>query len=181
MSLSLKCRAVANYIIEETNKFNTGKNFREQIMFTTKRLQKMLYLCEIEYMKRNNGEVLFEDEFYAWPSGPVIEEIYTKYMPYSGYGVEPRYEKGEPSLSKEEKLIVEQVLCATNDLDTCDLIYMCIVPGGPHSKVFKEDDKEYKQIVSKQKTYAYYSKHDPFCQLGKDDSNIKGYAKIKKR
>ena len=107
MSLSLKCRAVANYIIEETNKFNAGKNFREQIMFTTKRLQKILYLCEIEYMKRNNGKVLFDDEFYACPSGPVIEEIYTKYMQYIGNDVEPRHEKGEPSLSEEEKCIVD--------------------------------------------------------------------------
>lgn len=181
MILSLKCRAVANYIIEETNKFNAGKNFREQIMFTTKRLQKILYLCEIEYMKRNNGKVLFDDEFYAWPSVPVIEEIYTKYMQYSDGNFKPRHEKGEPSLSKEEKLIVDQVLNSTNDLDTSDLIYMCIVPGGPHSKVFKEDDKEYKQIVSKQNTYSYYSKYALFYQLGKDDSNIKGYVKIKKR
>ena len=57
---------------------------------------------------------------------------------------------------------------------------MCIVPGGPHSKVFKEDDKEYKQIVSKQATYSYYSKHASFYQLKKDDSNLKSCVKVKK-
>ena len=58
--LTPKCVAVSNYIIEKINKFNEGKTLQEQVMMSLKRLQKILYFCDIEYMKINNGESLFE-------------------------------------------------------------------------------------------------------------------------
>ena len=41
-------------------------------------------------MKRNNGEVLFVDEYKVWPSGPAIDGIYSEYMSFSDYGPFPR-------------------------------------------------------------------------------------------
>lgn len=78
--LSLKCMAVADYIIDEINKYNQDKLFRDKVLLSTRRLQRLLYFCETEYMIKNNGIPLFEDEFYAWTSGPVIEKIYYAYV-----------------------------------------------------------------------------------------------------
>ena len=169
MNLSLECRAIANYIIEKINKFNNGKPLREQVIFSIKRLQKILYLCEIEYMKKNKGKPLFSDEFYAWPSGPIIVEVYHEFMQYQDGEIHPRYQKNEPTLSKDIKLIIEQILAATKDLDTSDLIKISNVPGGPHSKVFNEEDKEHNQIVSKKETYLYFSKQEIFPQLKQEE------------
>jgi len=51
-NLTLKCMAVANYIIDEINKYNEDKPFREKILLSVRRLQKLLYFCETEYMKK---------------------------------------------------------------------------------------------------------------------------------
>ena len=71
---------MADYIIDEINKYNQDKPFRDKVLLSTRRLQRLLYFCETEYMIKNNGTPLFEDEFYAWPSGPVIEKIYYAYV-----------------------------------------------------------------------------------------------------
>jgi len=172
MKLTKQCKAVANYIIEEINKYNEGKNLRQKLLFTTKRLQKLLYFCEVEYMIRNNGSPLFDDEFYAWPSGPVIEEIYHEFMQYQAGDIQPKYDKKEYNLSQDIKFIIDQILEASKVLDTRDLIMMSNVPGGPHSKVFNEKDKDYKQKVSKKETYSYYSRKEIISQLNQGESII---------
>lgn len=116
-------------------------------------------------MIRNNGKPLFEDEFYAWPSGPVIEKIYYVYFQeQSGY-MNPYHINEEPNLSNEMKCMIDRILEATKDLDTTELIKISKVDGGPHSKAFVEDDKNHGQVVSKEDTYLYYSKYKSILQL----------------
>ena len=59
MPITAKCRAVSNYIIEAVNKYNEDKPIREQVMMSAKRLQRLLYFCNIEYMRKYNGENIF--------------------------------------------------------------------------------------------------------------------------
>lgn len=171
-NLTLKCRAVANYILEEVKKFNEGKKLREQVLMSNKRLQKILYFCEVEYMRRNNGKKLFDDEFYAWPSGPVIEYIYHQFIQYQDGELPPKYVKNEPTLAEDIKIIIDQILEATKDLDTSDLTKVSNIPNGPYSKVFNEKDKEHKQIISKKDMYSYYSKHEIIPQLKQEITPI---------
>ena len=92
MAITSKCRAVANYIIEKTNEYNEDETFREQVMMSCKRLQRLLYFCNVKYLILHNGEFLFEDDFYAWPTGPVIPGIYYVFVPYLVGKNIPRYE-----------------------------------------------------------------------------------------
>lgn len=93
--LTPKCVAVLNYIIEKINKSNEGKELREQVMMSLKRLQKILYICDIEYMKINNGESLFEDNYFAWSSGPVIPYVYHTFIQCQSPNgkIHPKYEE----------------------------------------------------------------------------------------
>ena len=76
------CTAAANFIINEVNNHNVGKALRDQVIMSSKRLQKLLYFSEILYMVEHDGRSMFKDEFYAWPSGPVIPAVYRKFMMY---------------------------------------------------------------------------------------------------
>lgn len=163
--LSLKCMAVADYIIDEINKYNQDKPFRDKILLSTRRLQRLLYFCETEYMIRNNGTPLFEDEFYAWPSGPVIEKIYYAYVQEQNGEINPYHHYDEPELPNDVKAIIDKILEATRDLDTSELMEMSKVDGGPHSMVFVKEDKNHGQVVSKEETYLYYSKYKSILQL----------------
>ena len=66
------CISAANYIVERTNSYNETRDFKDQVSLTCKRLQKLLYFSDVEYMCRNGGKSMFNDNYYAWPSGPVI-------------------------------------------------------------------------------------------------------------
>jgi len=180
MALTLKCRAVANYIIEEINKFNDGKKIQEQVSMTTKRLQKLLYFCEAEYMKRNRGRILFEDEFYAWPSGPVIPALYHEFVRCQNGEMLSEDKKDETVLSDDVKNIIVQIFDATRDLDTLDLVNISIIDGSPHSKVFEEDDKDHLQVISKKDTYSYYSNREVLPQLKVDGESVKKIYKDRK-
>jgi len=167
--LSLKCRSVANYIIEEINKYNKHKSVREKVFLSTKRLQKLIYFCEVEYMKRNNGKPLFDDEYYAWKNGPSIPGLYYLFMQYVDGNINPVYEKGEQELSEDVKIIIDEILYATKNLDTVDLTNISNVSGSPYDKVFNEDDEHHEQLIFKKDICNYYVNKNLMLQLKNND------------
>ena len=168
--LTPKCIAVANYIIEEINKFNEGKTLQEHIIIKTK-VQKILYICDIEYMKLNNGEPLFEDNFYAWISGPVIPYFYYTFLPYQSKKIEPRNTSEQLNLTNEEKTIIDKVLEKTQELDTVDLSNITNINGGPWQKAYNELDSEHNQIIKKEEIYNFYKNKELFIQSTDIDKN----------
>lgn len=172
MNLTPECRAVANYIIEEINKFNKGKELQKQVLMSTKKLQKLLYFCDIEYMKENNGETLFKDNFEAWPSGPVIDEVYSEFMQYQDGEMRPKYDNSTIELSGGIKLLINKVLDMTKDLSTVDLINISKVDTGPWYQVYIEDDECHNQIVSKEEMYNFYSNKPLFESTTKEKLNV---------
>ena len=68
---------ISDYIINLINNINNKK-----IKLSCKRLQKILYFCEVNYLKHSNGKSLVSDDFYAWESGPVISGVYYMYMQF---------------------------------------------------------------------------------------------------
>lgn len=163
--LSLKCMAVADYIIDEINEYNQDKNFRNKVLLSAGRLQRLLYFCEVEYMLKNKGTPLFEDEFYAWPSGPVIGKIFLTYIQEQNGNMIPYHLPDAPKLKNDVKSIIDKILEITKDLGTTELMKMSKVEGGPHSKVFSKEDRNHGQVISKAETYIYYQKYKSILQL----------------
>lgn len=56
-------------------------------------LQKMMYFLQFVYCSVTSGRLLFEDEFEAWPYGPVLPEVYHEYSYYGANPIEERYEE----------------------------------------------------------------------------------------
>lgn len=161
--LSLQCKLTANYIIEEINKYNENKPLKEKLLLSCKKLQKILYFCNIEYMKKHMGEPLFNDEFHAWPSGPAIPYVYYTYTPYYKEKIEPDYKelhKNMQTLSPEAIDIINEVLDATKELDTIDLDEFAKIPGSPWAHAYNLDDPDHRQIISKDEMYDFYAKKE---------------------
>ena len=151
MAITSKCRAVANYIIEKTNEYNEDETFREQVMMSCKRLQRLLYFCNVKYLILHNGEFLFEDDFYAWPTGPVIPGIYYVFVPYLVGKNIPRYEGKRLKLTREEMSIIDKILEQTQELDTIDLINITNVTDGLWEKFY---NKTRKLSITAEKKYT---------------------------
>ena len=156
------CKLAANYIIKKTNKFNSGQKFADQILITCKRLQKLLYFSDIEFMKRNNGNSMYTEEYYAWPSGPVIPSVYYEFLQYQNGEVCPLKDGSDNMLTLEMVDAIDYVLNQTNGIDTVELIAFSHIAGGPWSRFYTDNDPNHEQLIQKSIIYSFYMNRNIF-------------------
>ena len=169
INVTPECNSVANYIISEINKYNESKLFTEQIFLNTKKLQKLLYFCDVEYMKQYNGIPMFKDEFKAWPSGPAIPEIYCQFVLLGNGQLVNQFCKDTFNITKEAKFVIDSVIEKTKEMDTIDLVKISQIQGGPWSNVYKIDDPNHEQIISKKETFEFYLNIDLFNDVEENE------------
>ena len=153
--MTAMCIAVANYLIEKTNEHNKGKPFREKILMSGKRLQKLLYFSDVAYLVRH-GERMIEDDFYAWPSGPVIPSVYNQFIQYQSGDMRPAVCNTD-TLTEAQKAILDEVFNATVDQKTNALIDASHVAGGPWDTIYDESDLDNPQIIDSEKVLGFYA------------------------
>ena len=158
------CVAAANYIIRKTNEFNETQEYTNRISMTCKRLQKLLYFSDIEFMRKHSGTSMFRDEFYAWPSGPVIPSVYYKFMKYQNGYMNPLGGEHE-DLTTDMENAIDSILAQTNKMDTLDLVEVAHDKSGPWAQVYNPSDPDHKQIISKTDIYNYYVDRNIFGAL----------------
>lgn len=66
------------------SKYIIGKCAREKELISNLKLNRILYLLQITYCKYTNGELLFLDNFRAFPYGPILPDIYNFFKCYGG-------------------------------------------------------------------------------------------------
>ena len=157
------CVAAANYVINRVNEYNE-KYPNARISMTCKRLQKLLYFSDVFFMKQNNGESMFRDEFYAWPSGPVIPSVYYGFMKYQSGVMSPIEEENDGILTEQMIRAIESVLEETWEMDTLDLVDFSHVDGGPWRKHYCEVDPNHEQIIPKSDIFAFYKNCNVFVK-----------------
>lgn len=159
--MAIMCVAAANRLVELTNQYNKDQPYNQRISMTCKRLQKLLYFCEVEFMQRHNGESMFSEDFYAWPSGPVIPSVYSKFA---------QFQTGEMTvvggthtpLTENMIEVVDFVFDKTINMDTLDLVTLSHVKDGPWDRVYNDSDPKHEQIIEKASIYSYYAPHSVF-------------------
>lgn len=156
--MTLECIDVCNYIINSVNEHNYGRVLKEQVLLSTKRLQKILFFSNVLYMVENNGTPMFEDEFSTYPSGPVIPTVYRKFMMYQDGPMHPSLESNN-IVSPEIKDVLDRVLEATKGIDTSALIQKSLEQGSPCWEVWKEMPYEEGPVIDNKLIYTYYLMH----------------------
>ena len=155
--LSDKVKVIANAFIMGMRKNNIAKPFKERLFMDSKRLQHLLYLFQIEYMKAYEGKPAFDEDFYAWPSGPLIPDLDAVYLLNSkADGTIPC--KG--TINLKEKRIIENILDATCNIDTKRLIRASMSLGSPWIHAYNVDDEAHKQVITKGEIYRFYFDRD---------------------
>lgn len=159
--MTTMCIMAANRLIEKTNEYNEGVAYCDQISMTCKRLQKLLYFSEIVFMQNHDGQSMFKDEFYAWPSGPVIPSVYDEFMQYQDGKMMPVSGYHTP-LDRGMETALDMVFDATIGIDTEELVEMSHIIKGPWAQVYDPDDSGHFQIVTKESMYEFYRNRDVF-------------------
>lgn len=153
------CIEIADYIIIKINEMNQVRAGQDRIRLSCKRLQKLIYFSEVRYMQLNNGKQLFEDNYYAWPSGPVVPEIYYTYVEFQTGEMLPLDEHSGDKLEPNIKIIIKDLLYDTINMSTEDLIRYSHVKNGPWAKhIYNEG------LITKEEIFSFYKGREIFVE-----------------
>lgn len=152
------CLAVANRIINRTNAHNRMRADLGQpiVSMNGKRLQKILYLCQLEWIAEGHRDYLISDDFEAWVKGPVVASIYNVFSIYQDGGMLPYRSKDIKGLSEEERRIINYVVDSTIDIDTDTIVAFTHTPGGPWDQAYNNRDNEGRWPVIPKETIRRY-------------------------
>lgn len=83
-------------------------------------LQKILYYLQGEYIRQNNGELLFKDSIEAWQYGPVVPSVYYSYNYNSSNPIALKQQEME--LLENEKKIINPIITELSNETAWNLV-----------------------------------------------------------
>lgn len=125
--------SVARHIITYCNK--QGKPI------SNLKLQNLLYFVWIEYYRRTNSELFFEN-IYAWAIGPTVPTVYYEFGYFAGLPIRREYAEE----CAEDAWIIDDIVNEHIDISTSELIDMSCKKGSPWEIVY-QNGKGKKQII----------------------------------
>lgn len=150
------CLAAANRIISRTNAQNRWRytQGKPRIALNGKRLQKLLYLCQLFWYIDHDESKMITEDFQAWPNGPVIPEIYDYFSVYQDGDMCPLRNVKTSSLSDEERILINKIVDNTIDTPTEAIIDYTHTQGSPWDLVYKGGQGVY-DIIPKESIRQY--------------------------
>ena len=157
-----KCISVANRIISRTNaqnywRYDLGK---PTVMLSVKRIQKIMYLCQLFAFIEDTESNMIPEDFVAWANGPAIPELYDYWL-VSHEGYMNPYPNTKYQLSEEETEIINIVVDNTIDIPTETIIDFIQTSQAPWQQNFKTPFSPY-SVISKDTIKQYIC--DEFAQ-----------------
>ena len=157
------CIAAANRIINRTNAQNIWRVDlgKPRVKLTGKRLQKLLYLCQLFWYVDHDESKMITEDFEAWPNGPVIPKIYDFFCVYQDGDMSPLRNVGTYTLTPEECDLINKVVDSTIDIPTEAIIDYTHFSNSPWDNVYRDGQGMY-NIIPKESIRRYIS--DPAHQ-----------------
>lgn len=155
------CMAEANYIVQKTIERNATSS--SKVFMSPKRLQKILFFSDVQYMILNNGEPMFTDTLYAWDSGPVVPSVYYRFNQYKNGALTPINDSWK-NLDSKKKKAIDLILNRTWSESRDQLIEESHIAGGPWSSAYDENDGNHNQEIKVGAILEFYSKPENHCK-----------------
>lgn len=160
-----KCISVANRIISRTNaqndwRYELGK---PTVMLSVKRIQKIMYLCQLFAFMENTESNMIPEDFVAWANGPAVPELYDYWL-VSHEGYMNPYPNTKYQLSEEETEIINIVVDNTIDIPTETIIAFIQDSQAPWKETFKTPFSPY-SVISKESIKQFIRKEESQIEL----------------
>ncbi len=75
----------------EVARYVVSKCAMDKVPVSNLQLQKILYFLQYVYCTATGGGLIFDDEFCAWPYGPVLPDVYDEYKFYGSHEIDETY------------------------------------------------------------------------------------------
>ena len=144
---------IAYLVIDYCNKHN--------IEITNLKLIKFLYFINIEYMLKNNGIPIFEEEFLAWRHGPVLQSVYDYFCLGMVKASNEKINLINNELDDSKKDCIKSVLDKKAYCEAWTLVDETHIKNGPWEKIYnkyKNHDGICKHVIPNKLIYEFYSK-----------------------
>lgn len=137
---------VARYILEQNDRMSPMK------------LQKLCYYSQAWSIVWEN-EPLFDEQFYAWPTGPLCMELFDQTQ--GKYSVVASDEPGDSlNLTDRQKSTIDKVLHHYGDRDAFWLSYHTRMENPwIHARKSTADETNNDVVITKESMAEYYDKH----------------------
>ena len=96
----------------------------------------MLYFLQFVYVKQTEGFLLFNEEFEAWPYGPLMREVYFKYSEFGGRPIEKVMEV-HIQMSEALKSFIDAGIKNLRGQSPWNLVRLSHAPGSPWYQVYR--------------------------------------------
>lgn len=108
---------------------------REGHPISNLQLQKILYFCQLEYL-RKTGSFLFDDDLQAWKYGPVIPSVYRRYSIWGGKRIN-FHSSVEYRIPNTVGEVIDGEIRLKRAKEPWELVDETHKPGSAWSKVYK--------------------------------------------
>lgn len=102
-------------------KYTINKCIKLKRPVSNLQLQKILYYIQGEYMKKNCGRPLFNDNIEAWRYGPSIPNVYYEYNIYSSSEIIDK-QQGNSEIENKIKDIINPIIEEKSKMSAWELV-----------------------------------------------------------
>lgn len=125
-----KAKDIAHYIV--------NKCYNQEEPISNLHLQKILYFIQLTFASLYN-KLLFDDEFEAWPYGPVIRSIYIEYSQYGGSPIRRKYDTNMVFKNKGDQVFVDVGIEVLREKSPWDLVKISHAMNSPWDKIYNQE------------------------------------------
>ena len=87
----MKVQIGTEYSAMEIAEYAVSRRYRHDTPISNLQLQKILYFLQVIHASET-GELLFADQFEAWPYGPVIRDVYVEFSDCGGFPIKREFD-----------------------------------------------------------------------------------------
>ncbi len=162
--MNLNIDAIADHIIWYSSMLKKQLGDDNYELMTSGQLSRYIYLTEVAYMQKHNGEPLFDKTYEAWSQGPHLDNDFLYRFLFHG----------TPILSshRNDKLPADVMATIFAIVQTCgeifypDLNEFVTSTDKAYQNAFKSGDFENDKpgIITKEAMYSFYENQPPVIQ-----------------
>lgn len=130
-------RGRALYSVTEIARYVVSKCYRDGKPVSNLQLQKMLYFLQILFLEAFEAP-LFEEEFEAWPYGPVMPSVYRKYSIFGGSPIEMAFSGAEFSIRRDHRSFLDAAIEVLREKSPWDLVRISHADNSPWDVVYNQ-------------------------------------------
>lgn len=137
-----------NYVCDAMSlaKYTVTKCEKDNHPISNLQLQKILYFLQSVYCRNTKGDLLFVDNFEAWPYGPVVPNVYEAFSEHGGQLIHKVFED-VPSFNYGVKSFIDDGIRVLRAKSPWDLVSTTHAPGSPWDQTW-QDGVGFKKAIS---------------------------------